>query len=135
MACPFFYPGEKLNDHGFIVTPRLPLGEARAGECRSASLPYWPDPTMLMKACNLGHGRHYCERFPTSAKADAVRFHVRESTESLIRVQCILENECRPAGHCAIEYSKSDGKFLREHEDSVVQRQVEAFLDSYLARR
>ncbi len=89
---------------------------------------------MLIKACNLGHGRHYCGRFPQTAQADAVRFHVSESTKSLIQLQCILENECRPAGHCAIEYSKRDGAFLRKHQNAVIQRQAEAFLESYLDR-
>ncbi len=123
-----------MEDHGFTVAPRLPLGEACTGECRSGSLPYWPDSALLNKACNVGHGRHYCGRFPQSAKADAVRFHVRESKENFISVQCILENECHPAGHCAIEYSKRDRIFLREHEDAVIQRQAAVFLRSYLER-
>lgn len=134
MACPYFFPLSLIENTGFTIPPRLPLGEAYSGECRADAVPHVPSEPLLGRACNPGYGRAACHRFPSDAAADAVRFHVSDTAERSIRVQFVLEKDCWPAAHGVLIYSEPDGRFLEPHQNPVIQRQAEVFLDSYQRR-
>jgi len=73
MACPFFKPVRRLDSGGWDPAPRLPLGDAWAGECVAGSA-WEPPEAMQRQSCNCGYARGRCSHFPDGAEADAVRF-------------------------------------------------------------
>ncbi len=81
----------------------------------------------------MGYGRLCCERFPQTADADAVRFHVREEAGELISIQYIFEKDCWPKQHGVLEFAGS--AVSSGPDDAVLRRQAAAFLESYLRRR
>ena len=133
MACPYFYPVARFEAGPWTVPPRLPLGDAYSGECRAPGGTAQPDETRLREVCNLGYGRDRCEQFPTASPADAVRFHMREDTGNLIRIQYVFERDCWPGEHGLLEFS-SAGNFPGE-PGPTLRRQAQAFVESYLRRR
>ena len=88
------------------------------------------DATLLRRACNTGYGRGTCDRFPSDAEADAIRFHVAASDDLTILVQCIRERDCWPAGSHTILYVRADKGFVGPIADPILQRQAEVFLSS-----
>ncbi|MGH9659209.1 MAG: hypothetical protein ACRD96_11740, partial [Bryobacteraceae bacterium] len=60
MACPYFYPVEKLAG-----APRgiAPLGDLYNGECRAAE-PVAAPGDLLRDFCNMGYAAGRCPRFP-----------------------------------------------------------------------
>jgi hypothetical protein len=123
-----------MEGGAFVVPPRLPLGEFYRGECRASSEPHLPATETVTKFCNNGYCRGACDRFPADSPADAVRFHIATSEPGAVRVQFVLEKACWPAGSGFLEYSKTRSRFVSLHPDPIVQRQAEAFLDSFLQR-
>lgn len=123
-----------MESDAFVIPPRLPLGEFYDGECRARSEAYFPEAEAIRSFCSNGYGRGHCERFPADSDVDAVRFHIADSQPGVLRVQFVLEKGCWPASDGVLEYSKTDNRFLATHSDPIVQRQAEAFLDSYLRR-
>jgi hypothetical protein len=73
MACPFFKPERRLDAGGWDPAPRLPLGDAWAGEC-TAGCAEQPAESAQREVCNSGYARGRCEHFPAGVEADAVRF-------------------------------------------------------------
>ncbi|HEV2687771.1 MAG TPA: hypothetical protein VGV35_04430 [Bryobacteraceae bacterium] len=134
MACPFFYPLARLESTSWVVPPRLPLGDAFAGECRAAEAPFQPDEDKVRQVCNLGYGRGRCDRFPDAADADSIRFHMSEDAGELIRIQYIYEKDCWPQNHGGLECSTA-GVISSEPENALLRRQAAAFVESYLRRR
>jgi len=132
MACPYFYPVARFENSSWAVPPRLPLGDAYTGECRAPGATS-PDEACMREVCNLGYGRNRCEQFPEASPADAVRFHVNEDTGTLIRIQYIFERDCWPGDHGLLECSS--GCDVPEAPNQILQRQAQAFLESYLRRR
>ncbi len=65
---------------------------------------------------------------------DSVRFHAI-SRDRAIDVQFVFERECWPAGHGILRYSESSARFEGNHDNPILQRQAEAFLESYFRRR
>ena len=133
MACPYFYPLARFETSGWEIPPRLPLGDAFQGECRASSEAFEPDEACLRQVCNLGYGRLCCERFPKSAEADAVRFHVAKHRGKLIRIQYVFEKDCWPGEHGVFECSKD--AVSAGPADEILRKQASAFLESYLRRR
>jgi hypothetical protein len=123
-----------MENESFLVPPRLPLGEFHAGECRAVSAAHVPTAATLTKYCNHGYSRGGCDRFPEDAGVDAVRFHIAASQPGCLSVQFVLEKGCWPAAHGFLEYSQNGGKFHAPHPDPIVQRQAEAFVDSFRRR-
>ena len=134
MACPYFFPFERIENSGFTVPPRLPLGDAYSGECRADATAHTPAEALLGRACNGGYGRAVCDRFPIDACGDAVRFHLSGSEGRTLRVQYVIEKDCWPATHGVLTYCESEGRFMDLHANAVLQRQAEAFVESYLRR-
>jgi len=133
MACPYFYPVARFETSTWAIPPRLPLGDPYSGECRASDDAFQPEESRVREVCNLGYGRGCCDRFPESATADAVRFHVSKHRGKLIRIQYIFEKDCWPKEHGTLEYASaviSEGP-----DDEVLRRQASAFLESYLRRR
>ena len=133
MACPYFYPLARFETSGWVVPPRLPLGDPYSGECRAGAAVFQPDETRMRQVCNLGYGRGCCDRFPESATVDAVRFHVSDDAGKLIRIQYILERDCWPKEHGILECA--DTAVSNGPENELLRKQATAFLGSYLRRR
>lgn len=93
-----------------------------------------PDESHLRSFCNVGYGRGACVRFPRDAGADAIRFHIREESSALIRIQYVAEKECWPAGGGAVEYSIASREIVGS-ADPIVARQAGVFVESYLRRK
>lgn len=70
MPCPYFLPKQPLQETGWAIPPRAPLGVLCSGECHAAQAPQPADHDR----CNFGYARGLCPRFPVDAPADAVRF-------------------------------------------------------------
>jgi hypothetical protein len=135
MACPYFYPVARFETSPWSVPPRLPLGDAFSGECRAPGNSAQPDETRTREICNFGYGRGRCEQFPTSSTADAIRFHVAKDAGELIEIQYIFEKDCWPGEHGVLEYVHTSVNAARMSACATLQRQADAFLESYLKRR
>ena len=135
MACPYFYPLSPLQTTFWAVPPRFPLGEAYNGECRAQALAVEPEEAALRQFCNAGYGREACARFPKDSEADAIRFHLASDTGAAIRVQYVIEKECRPLKHGAFEFSPETDELAGDNTDEIVRRQSIAFVESYRRRK
>jgi hypothetical protein len=137
MACPYFFPVARFESSPWSVPPRLPLGDAFAGECRAPGCIGQPEESRMRELCNLGYGRTICEQFPKDAAAsDAIRFHVAKDDGELIQIQYVLERDCWPAGQGIIDFGATEfGANQATVADAILRRQVEAFLESYIRRR
>jgi hypothetical protein len=134
MACPYFFPTARLENGTWVIPPRLPLGDAYAGECRATQARFQPDESHLRNFCNVGYGRGSCGQFPCDGGIDAVRFHIREESNDLIRIQCVAEKDCWPAGGCEIE-SATARREIRGTEDEILAKQASVFVESYFRRK
>lgn len=134
MACPYFYPVERLEEAVWAVPPRLPLGDAYAGECRAGEAPLQPEDAVLRSFCNSGYAREKCSLFPQTARADAVRFSIASDSSGVIRLHYVFEKGCWPLDHGELEYSADGRSFVSSLPDEIGARQAEAFMDSYLRR-
>ncbi len=134
MACPYFYPTARLDQGSWIVPPRLPLGDAYAGECRANGNAVQPGEKHVRQICNTGYGRGCCERFPAGAATDAVRFHVAQDSGTLIRLQYVLEKNCWPVENGVMECSTTPPE-ISGTENAILRGQGAAFVESYLRRR
>ena len=134
MACPYFFPTARLDNGSWVIPPRVPLGDAYAGECRAMPEGFQPGESHLRNFCNVGYGRGACVHFPRDAGGDAIRFHLREESSALIRIQYVVEKECWPAGGAALEYSIVSRE-IQGSADPIVARQAAVFVESYLRRK
>ena len=134
MACPYFFPVARLENGPWIVPPRLPLGDAYAGECRAGASAFEPDEMHARQVCNSGYGRGCCDRFPETGPTDALRFHVAEDAGALLRIQYVFETAHWPGEHGLLECA-ADSPEVRGTEDAILRRQARAFADSYLRLR
>jgi hypothetical protein len=98
MACPLFKPERRLDAGGWDPAPRLPLGDAWAGEC-TAGCAEQPAESTQRAVCNSGYARGRCEHFPAGMEADAVRFSMRANG----RLIYILEKDHEPLEHGEID--------------------------------
>jgi hypothetical protein len=132
VACPFFVPVRQIGPGRWDPAPRLPLGDAWAGECWSASAAFTPSESDQREMCNTGYARGSCSRFPESAAADAVRFSIARAAETeggeagLPLVRYVLEKDHFPVEHGEIGPS-TEGR-------EILNRQARAFLET-LTRR
>ncbi len=131
MACPFFYPTARLENTGWVVPPRVPLGDAFTGECRAGANAFHPEEAHARRICNTGYGRGACVHFPQDACTDAVRFHVARESGDLIRIQYVFEKDCWPIKNGVLECSTASRE-IHGTEDAILRGQVGAFLESYL---
>jgi len=135
MACPFFMPVERMDSSLWPHAARLPLGAGWSGLCTAQSAEGWiPSEQNLREYCNLGYARD-CGRLPKERAADALRFGVVYDRQGEIAVQYVMEIACRPSAHGRLLYNVSSNSWVREHDDSRIQRMAGCYLEAYLLRR
>jgi len=133
MACPWFYPVERLKPGPGKKSPPAPLGDLQSGICHAAA-EWAPDPDTLQHLCNFGYAREKCPRFPADGP-DAVRFSIAQDQDGLIRIYWVVENNHLPFTHGRLEYSRTEACFRSSHSDARITQQAQAYVDSYLRRK
>jgi hypothetical protein len=112
---------------------RPPLGDAYEGECHARpSEVHQPARALLLEACNLGYASLQCSRFPRQAEAEAVRFCVRSDTGVEVRIDYVLERAHLPSKHGPIVYDRRLKSWEGLEAGSLMERQAQAYLESYL---
>jgi hypothetical protein len=136
MACPYFYP---LQPGTRAVSPRdpmLPLGDAWAGVCRSVPEgPSSPDDAAIRPLCNLGYARGKCSRFPAGDGPDAVRFAITGDYGAGLRISYVVERDHHPFAHGRLDYSIATGAFAERPAGETLERQAQAYAESYRRRK
>jgi hypothetical protein len=136
MACPFFYPTERLDQTLWPHPARLPLGAGFAGICRARrGEDYRPNPAALRDWCNLGYGAAGCGRFPEESAPEAVRFAVRRDADGVVQIQYVVEKGHLPWDSGTLEFEPARGRFRAAPSDALLARQAQVYLDTYLERR
>ena len=132
MACPFFFPQQRMENPVWPHPRRLPLGDGFAGECNAPGHEgERPTDEELKDGCNLGYARH-CARLPRERSCDAVRFSLARDRGQKLTVQFVCEIAYAPAGHGMLEFDMALQRWSSLHPDMRIQRMAECFLDSYL---
>jgi len=135
MACPCFFPVERIRQANGKKTPPMPLGDPWTGMCRAAPDREWlPDANTLQQLCNFGYARQKCARVPADAP-DAVRFTISHDRDGLVRIYWAMERDHLPFAHGPLEYSRAEARFRIAHPDACVDQQARAYVGSYLHRK
>ena len=138
MACPYFYPLAP-GGHGAIPTPHdamLPLGDAWTGICRALpERPAQPDEAGVRPLCNLGYARGNCARFPAGDGPDAVRFTISRDDGVTVGIYYVVERDHHPFAHGSLACSMASGQWTSAPVDDTLQRQAQAYVESYLRRK
>jgi hypothetical protein len=142
MCCPYFEPLE-LRSGGFTggrdsgSCAVLPLGGAWTGMCRADSA----SPCEALDAargalCNMGYARGACPRFPERAGGpDAVRFCIARDDTRGIQIRYVVESDHHPHQHGQLEYPHEAAALASTLPGDLLQRQAEAYLESYRQRK
>jgi hypothetical protein len=113
---------------------RPPLGDFYEGEChaRPAEI-HRPESSLQVEACNFGYAARQCGCFPDADGPEAVRFCVREDTGSEVRIDYVLERKHLPFAHGSVIYERRGKTWAGVLPPrSLLQRQAQAYLESYL---
>jgi hypothetical protein len=131
MSCPYFYPVEMCGGRA-----TLPLGEAWNGLCRATPGENWrPDDMALRQCCNMGYARRSCPRFPTGDGPDAVRFTISSHEGDTLRIYYVVERDHHPFAYGPLACSVASGQWSTAPADDTLQRQAQAYVESYLRRK
>jgi hypothetical protein len=133
VACPFFFPAEKIQTIAWAFPARLPLGAGFCGTCRAGVSEVSPAENELKEFCNLGYASA-CNRLPAQRRADCLRFVARENGGRII-LDYVYEREHAPVEQGRVEYDCDTGKWPVALSDDCAQRQAECYLAVYLERR
>jgi hypothetical protein len=134
MACPFFMPDQRFESD-WPFPRRLPLGAGWAGTCTATGHEgARPSGEELKSGCNVGYAKT-CSRLPAERHADAVRFVLGEERGGILRVLFTCEREYLPAGHGELVYEIANASWVKQHEDTRVQRMAECYVDAQRSRR
>lgn len=133
MACPFFFPVEKIQTIAWAFPSRLPLGAGFCGTCRAASQEVTPTEDELRNLCNLGYASG-CHRMPAQREADCVRFSARDNS-GRVTLSYVYEREHAPVEYGELDYDSATETWLLKLSDECIQRQAECYLGTYLERR
>ena len=125
VPCPYFLPKEPLQETGWAIPPRAPLGVLCAGECHADGTPRLADH----ERCNFGYARGLCKRFPADAAVDAVRFMILARDGDLIQLRYICERDHAPQGHGTLSYNLLTHEFCGAEPGSVLSAQSRAVID------
>jgi hypothetical protein len=133
VACPYFYPTERIEQRLWPHPWRLPLGGGFAGVCTAGEgQNLEPGETELQQWCNLGYACRRCPHFPEGPGAEAVRFAVAADEGSVIRIDFVLEKDHRPHTLGRLEFACDRGQFSEPPANHVLARQAEVYVQSYL---
>lgn len=137
MACPFFYPTDRLDQTLWSHPRRLPLGGGFAGICRArGGEEYRPLEFSQLDCCNLGYAAAGgCDRFPRGGAAEAVRFTVMRDAGGLVAIQYVVERGYLPHQHGTLEYDRERGAFRDVPENAILARQVHVYIESYESQK
>ena len=83
----------------------------------------------------MGYASGRCARYLDKGAGDAVRFLIARDADDLIRIEYVVERDHHPHRHGAFEYQKACGALTAQTDDPVLERQVLAYVGSYLRRR
>ena len=133
VACPFFFPAEKIHTIAWAFPSRLPLGAGFCGTCRAGATEMTPSENELHEFCNLGYPSG-CSKLPAERRADCLRFVAREDGDRII-LHYIYEREHAPVEYGRIEYDWCTRQWRATLSDACAQRQAECYLAVYLERR
>lgn len=133
MACPFFYPTERVS-LGWPFPARLPLGAGFAGTCHAGAAESIPSEAELRDFCNMGYAGG-CPHLPANRCADNVRFAVARDEDSRIILHYVSERFHQPVEYGRLEYDCQLERWLAPMRDPCLQRQAECFVAVYLERR
>lgn len=133
MACPFFFPVEKIHTISWAFPSRLPLGAGFCGTCRAAGDEVTPTDDELRNFCNIGYPSG-CQRLPAQREADCLRFTARDNS-GRVTLSYVYEREHAPVEHGSLEYDCATQSWLVKLKDDCAQRQAESYLAVYLERR
>jgi hypothetical protein len=135
MSCPYFIPGERFDDAGFVHPARLPLGAAYRGLCGAPGHDgAVPTDEELKQGCNLGYARN-CSRLPQQRESDAVRFSIARDHDGQVSLCYVSEFNYLPREHGNLQYDSVLNRWVNLHPNARVQDLAECFLQSYLSRR
>ena len=136
MACPYFYPLERRARTANAHDAMLPLGDSWAGICRAIpEHPLPPDDAILRPLCNLGYARGNCARFPAGDGPDAVRFTISRDEDAAIRISYVMERDHHPFAQGRLEYSTVTGGCAGGAGGEILERQAQAYAESYRRRK
>lgn len=133
MACPFFFPTERVSI-GWPFPARLPLGAGFSGTCRAGANEATPSETELREFCNLGYAQG-CSRMPAARCADGVRFAVARDEGARIILHYVSERQHQPVEYGRLEYDCAERSWIASMRDACLQRQAECYIEVYLERR
>jgi hypothetical protein len=135
MACPYFFPLERVPVATGKRMPPMPLGDSWSGVCRAAPAgDRPPDPHTVQQLCNFGYARGKCPHVPVDSP-DAVRFGISHDRDGIVRIYWVVEKDHLPFAHGPLDYSRAEAGFPTAHPDSCVSQQAQAFVSSYLRRK
>jgi len=135
VACPYFYPVERIHDGAWIQPPRLPLGAPYSGLCRAVEGDaFEPAENALRECCNTGYARGRCTRFPVQASVDAFRFSIEAERDDVVEIVFVREREWSPTGYGRAQWIAGMVK-CDEALDPLIERQMEIFVATYLSRK
>ena len=114
----------------------LPLGESWAGYCRAVPGEQWsPGDAAIRRSCNLGYARATCPRFPAGDGPDAIRFTISSHEGDILRIYYVVERDHHPFAHGPLSCSLASGEWTQGPQDDTLQRQAQAYVESYLRRK
>jgi len=135
VACPYFYPTERMIGRLWPHPARLPLGDGHAGLCQAdPGAEYRPGERAIAEWCNLGYARGQCPRCPGGDGPDAVRFTVSGEGDGRVRIYWTREKDHRPGDHGPLEFDIALRSLVSPHPNLILSRQAEAYAESYLRR-
>jgi hypothetical protein len=134
VACPYFYPTEKIGTIAWPFPARLPLGAGFTGTCRAGVEAATPTEDELRDFCNIGYACG-CPRMPRSCFSDGARFAVARDEGLRIILHYASERQHEPVEYGRLEYDCATQTWAVPLRDACLQRQAEVYLAVYLERR
>ncbi|HEY1206460.1 MAG: hypothetical protein ABSH46_22075 [Bryobacteraceae bacterium] len=137
MACPYFFPTERLAESAWPKHPRLPLGDPYGGICRADPMrERLPATETLRECCNVGRASRRCSHFPKKdGGPDAIRYSVASDAADAIRIFYVAERDHRSIDDGTLEFDMADGLFRDSPAGETLEKQARAYVESYLRRK
>jgi len=136
MACPYFFPTDRLAESVWPRHPRLPLGDPYRGVCRADPMrERLPGVETLRECCNMGGASRRCSHFPREGGPDALRYSVINDDGGVIRIFYVAERENLSVENGTVEFETETGLLRNGHTGETLQKQARAYVESYMRRK